>query len=51
MNLAFFRGAALMQSLTGAVAALAGLPAVLLFLAAMLAFGALIFLTYTSPHS
>ncbi|WP_027571059.1 MFS transporter [Bradyrhizobium sp. WSM1743] len=51
VNLAFFLGAALMQSVTGAVAALAGLPAVLLFMAAMLAFGVLIFLTYTSPRS
>lgn len=49
VNLAFFLGAALMQSVTGAVAALAGLPAVLLFMAAMLAFGVLIFLAYTSP--
>lgn len=49
VNLAFFLGAALMQSVTGAVAALAGLPAVLLFMAAMLALGALIFLAYTSP--
>ncbi|AWL99978.1 MFS transporter [Bradyrhizobium amphicarpaeae] len=52
VNLAFFLGAALMQSLTGAVAALAGLPAVLLFMAAMLAVGVLLFLTYTtSPRS
>jgi hypothetical protein len=49
INLAFFLGAALMQSITGAVAALAGLPAVLLFMAAMLLFGTLIFLVYTSP--
>ena len=49
VNLAFFLGAALMQSVTGAVAALAGLPAVLLFMAAMLALGVLIFLAYTSP--
>jgi hypothetical protein len=48
VNLAFFLGAALMQSVTGAVAALAGLPAVLLFMAAMLALGVLIFLAYTS---
>lgn len=47
VNLAFFLGAALMQSLTGAVAALAGLPAVLLFMAAALLFGTLIFLAYT----
>ncbi|MGY3037706.1 putative MFS family arabinose efflux permease [Bradyrhizobium sp. USDA 4354] len=51
VNLAFFLGAALMQSVTGAVAALAGLPVVLLFMAAMLAFGVLIFLIYTSPRS
>ena len=51
VNLAFFLGAALMQSMTGAVAALAGLPAVLLFMAAMLAFGVLIFLTYTARRS
>lgn len=49
VNLAFFLGAALMQSVTGAVAALAGLPAVLLFMAAMLALGVAIFLAYTSP--
>ncbi|WP_027546392.1 MFS transporter [Bradyrhizobium sp. WSM2254] len=49
INLAFFLGAALMQSLTGAVAALAGLPAVLLFMAAALLFGTLIFLAYTRP--
>ncbi|MFT4116145.1 MFS transporter [Bradyrhizobium sp.] len=47
INLAFFLGAALMQSLTGAVAALAGLPAVLLFMAAALLVGSLIFLVYT----
>ncbi|MGV7215224.1 MFS transporter [Bradyrhizobium sp. UFLA05-112] len=51
VNLAFFLGAALMQSTTGAVAALAGLPAVLLFMAAALAAGTLIFLAYTSPSS
>ena len=49
VNLAFFLGAALMQSVTGAVAALAGLPAVLLFMAAMLALGVVIFLAYTAP--
>ncbi|UPK33541.1 MFS transporter [Bradyrhizobium sp. 186] len=47
VNLAFFLGAALMQSITGAVAALAGLPAVLLFMAAALVVGVLIFLAYT----
>ena len=36
VNLAFFLGAALMQSATGVVAALLGLPAVLLFMAAAL---------------
>ena len=49
VNLAFFLGAALMQSVTGAVAALAGLPAVLLFMAAMLTLGVVIFLAYTAP--
>jgi hypothetical protein len=34
INLAFFLGAALMQSTTGVVATLYGLPAVLLFMAA-----------------
>jgi MFS family permease len=47
INLAFFLGAALMQSITGAVAAFAGLPAVLLFMAAALLVGALVFLAYT----
>ncbi|MDN5004284.1 MFS transporter [Bradyrhizobium sp. GCM10027634] len=51
VNLAFFLGTALMQSITGAVAAVAGLPAVLLFMAAMLLVGVMIFLTYTSSHS
>ena len=51
VNLAFFLGTALMQSITGAVAALAGLPAVLLFMAAALMVGVVIFLTYTSSHS
>ncbi|MBR0831434.1 MFS transporter [Bradyrhizobium manausense] len=51
VNLAFFLGAALMQSVTGAVAALAGLPAVLLFMATALLAGSLIFLIYTSPQS
>ncbi len=51
VNLAFFLGAALMQSTTGAVAALAGLPAVLLFMAAALLAGTLIFLACTSPSS
>lgn len=51
VNLAFFLGTALMQSITGAVAAFAGLPAVLLFMAAALLVGVMIFLTYTSPRS
>jgi predicted MFS family arabinose efflux permease len=51
VNLAFFLGTALMQSITGAVAAFAGLPAVLLFMAVALIVGVLIFLTYTSQHS
>ncbi|WP_027528988.1 MFS transporter [Bradyrhizobium sp. WSM3983] len=51
VNLAFFLGTALMQSITGAVAAFAGLPAVLLFMAAAMLVGVLIFLTYTSPRS
>ncbi|MBR0774762.1 MFS transporter [Bradyrhizobium diazoefficiens] len=51
LNLAFFLGAALMQSITGAVAALAGLPAVLLYMAAALLIGVTIFLAYTQPRS
>ena len=39
INLAFFLGAALMQSATGVVAAVFGLPAVLLFMAAVLIIG------------
>jgi hypothetical protein len=38
-----------MQSVTGAVAALAGLPAVLLFMAAALLAGVVVFLIYTRP--
>jgi sugar phosphate permease len=49
INLAFFLGAALMQSATGVVAALYGLPAVLLFMAAGLLAGTVLFLIYTSP--
>ena len=49
INLAFFLGAALMQSATGVVAALAGLPAVLVFMAAVLMVGTCLFLVYTSP--
>lgn len=48
INLAFFLGAALMQSATGVVAALYGLPAVLLFMAAALLVGTSLFLIYTS---
>jgi sugar phosphate permease len=50
INLAFFLGAALMQSATGVVAALAGLPAVLVFMAAVLTVGTCLFLVYTSPE-
>ena len=50
-NLAFFLGAALMQSATGVVAALAGLPAVLLFMAAALIVGTALFLVYTSAET
>jgi MFS family permease len=49
INLAFFLGAALMQSATGVVASLYGLPAVLLFMAAALMVGTSLFLIYTSP--
>ncbi|MFL6793316.1 MAG: MFS transporter [Bradyrhizobium sp.] len=49
INLAFFLGAALMQSATGVVAAFYGLPAVLLFMAAALLAGTSLFLIYTSP--
>ena len=47
INLAFFLGAALMQSATGVVAAVYGLPAVLLFMAAVLIVGTIVFLLYT----
>ena len=49
INLAFFLGAALMQSSTGVVAAVYGLPAVLLYMAATLFIGPVIFLVYPSP--
>jgi predicted MFS family arabinose efflux permease len=49
INLAFFLGAALMQSTTGVVATLFGLPAVLLFMAATLIAGTIIFLACTQP--
>jgi predicted MFS family arabinose efflux permease len=47
INLAFFLGAALMQSSTGVVAAVYGLPAALLFMAAALIMGTIVFLMYT----
>ena len=47
INLAFFLGAALMQSATGVVATLFGLPAVLLFMAVALILGVIVFLMYT----
>ncbi|MCA6117498.1 MFS transporter [Bradyrhizobium sp. WSM 1738] len=47
INLAFFLGAALMQSATGVVATIFGLPAVLLFMAAALIVGVIVFLMYT----
>ena len=47
VNLAFFLGTALMQSATGVVATLFGLPAVLLFVAASLIIGAIVFLMCT----
>jgi predicted MFS family arabinose efflux permease len=49
INLAFFLGAALMQSATGVVATLFGLPAVLLFMAATLIVGTVVFLACTQP--
>jgi MFS family permease len=49
VNLAFFLGAALMQSSTGVVATLYGLPAVLLFMAATLIAGTAVFIAYTQP--
>jgi predicted MFS family arabinose efflux permease len=51
VNLAFFLGAALMQSSTAGVAALFGLPAVLLFIAAALIIGTALFLVYTRAQS
>src|SRR4051812_10012787 len=47
INLAFFLGAALMQSATGIVAATYGLPAVLIFMALALLVGSILFLAYT----
>ncbi len=49
INLAFFLGTALMQSTTGVVATIFGLPAVLLFMAATLIVGTTIFIFYTQP--
>ena len=49
INLAFFLGAALMQSATGVVATLFGLPAVLVFMAATLIVGTVVFLACTQP--
>jgi len=49
VNLAFFLGAALMQSSTAGVAALYGLPAVLLYMAVALLIGTVLFWVYTSP--
>ncbi|WGR91086.1 MFS transporter [Bradyrhizobium sp. ISRA443] len=48
VNLAFFLGAALMQSSTAGVAALYGLPAMLLYMAAALLIGTVLFWVYTS---
>ena len=48
-NLAVFLGTALLQSATGVVAARYGLAAVLMFVAAALAVGALTFFFYTRP--
>jgi predicted MFS family arabinose efflux permease len=47
INLAFFLGAALMQSVTGIVAVAFGLPAVLIFMALALVAGSIVFLAYT----
>jgi len=47
INLAFFLGTALMQSATGVVATIFGLPAVLLFVAASLIIGVIVFLMCT----
>jgi hypothetical protein len=47
INLSFFLGAALLPSITGVIAAVWGLPAVLIFMAAALVVGTLVFLTYT----
>jgi sugar phosphate permease len=47
VNLAFFLGTALLQSMTGLIAVAWGLPAVLIFMAAALIVGVLVFLAYT----
>ena len=47
VNLAFFLGAALMQSSSGVVAVAYGLPAVLIFMALALLVGCILFLAYT----
>jgi MFS family permease len=47
INLAFFLGAALLQSTTAGIAALFGLPAVLLYMAGALVIGTVLFLIYT----
>jgi MFS family permease len=47
INLAFFLGTALVQSATGVMATIFGLPAVLLFMAAALIIGVIVFLIYT----
>jgi predicted MFS family arabinose efflux permease len=47
INLAFFLGAALMQSVTGLVATAFGLPAVLVFMGLVLIVGVVVFLAYT----
>ena len=47
VDLAFFLGAALMQSATGMVAAALGLPAVMIFVGLALIVGVVVFLAYT----
>ncbi len=49
VNLAFFLGAALMQSTTGLIAGTGGIPAVLVFMAACLVMGSVVFLAMTRP--
>ena len=48
-NLSLFLGTALLQSATGVVATVYGLPSVMMFVAASLAAGAMTFLMYTKP--